>query len=185
MNFIVEDGSNVPNANAYTTVEFADAYFDDRGIVAWDNLTTLEKQQRIVVATQYIDTRWYGQFKGDEFYENQALQFPRDFWTTKVTDPVTEEVTVVPIMPIPLLQACCEYAIAVNSETMSLAGNFETSETGGAIKRKKEQVGTLQTDTEYFSKGTELGSVWAVYTIADNLMSSLLTQKVVWRCIRN
>lgn len=185
MNFIIEDGSNVPNANAYTSVEFADMYFDDRGVTAWGDFTTEQKQQRIVIATQYIDTRWFNQFKGEQFYEEQSLQFPRDFWTTKVTDPVTEEVTVVPIMPTALLQACCEYAFAVNGETMSLAGNFETSETGDRIKRKKEQVGTLQTDTEYFSPGNAQGSVWATYTIADNLMNPLLAQRVVWRCIRN
>ena len=185
MNFIVEDGTNVPNANAYVTVEFADSYFEDRGMTAWGALTTLEKQQRIVIATQYIDTRWYGQFKGQPFYDDQSLQFPRDFWTRIAIDPETDAEIETPFMPVPLLQACCEYAFAVNSETMSLAGNFETSETGGSIKRKKEQVGTLQTDTEYFSKGTELGSVWATYTIADNLMTSLLTQRCAWRCIRN
>lgn len=186
MAFIVEDGTNVANANAYTDTEFADAYFADRGITSWASLTTEQKQQRIVVATQYIDTRWLGQFKGNQFYETQSLQFPRDFWTRNVVDPEhpDEPPTVVPIMPIPLLQACCEYSIAVDAETMSLAGNFETSETGLAIKRKKEQVGTLQTDTEYFSSGTELGSVWATYTIADGIMASLLKQNIVWRCYR-
>lgn len=185
MDFIVEDGTDVSGANAYVTVEYADAYFANRGYTAWEEYTQVEKQQRIVIATQYIDTRWYGQFKGEEFYDDQSLQFPRDFWTVKVTDPVTEEESEVPVMPVQLLMACCEYARAVNGETMSLTVDFETSETGGAIKRKKEQVGTLQTDTEYFSSGTEKGSVWATYTMADNLMNALLRQSVVWRCIRN
>ena len=66
----------------------------------------------------------------------------------------------------------------------SKKNHFETSETGGAIKRKKEQVGTLQTDTEYFSNGTELGSLWEKYTLADSLMASLLKQNLVWRCYR-
>lgn len=185
MDFIVEDGTNVTDANAYITTEYADAYFLNRGYADWAEYTTEEKQQRIIIATQYIDTRWYGQFKGDEFYEDQSLQFPRDYWVTTVVDENTDEETTIPYMPKPLLMACCEYARAVNGETMSLTVDFETSETGGAIKRKKEQVGTLQTDTEYFSSGTEQGSVWATYTMADNLMNSLLKNSIVWRCIRN
>ena len=77
MAFIVEDGTNVENANAYVTVEFADSYFEDKGNSFWGTLTTEQKQQRIVVATQYIDSRWYGQFKGNMFYEKQSLEFPR------------------------------------------------------------------------------------------------------------
>lgn len=183
MAFIVEDGSNVENANAYVTVEYADAYFTDRGNDTWLALTTDQKQQRIIVATQYIDTRWYGEFKGRYAYDEQSLEFPRDVWIREQEDPETHEVVSVPYIPSPLLKACCEYAINVDEETMSLAGTFETSETGGAIKRKKEQVGTLQTDTEYFSSGTEQGSIWAVYALADSLMKPLL-KNFVWRCYR-
>lgn len=185
MAFIVEDGTNVENANAYVSLEFADSYFGDRGNTVWSAMTTEEKQQRIVVATQYIDTRWYGRFKGDRFYDEQSLDFPRDVWVKEEQDPEDPSQTIeVPFMPVNLLKACCEYAINVDEETMSLSVNFETSETGGAIKRKKEQVGTLQTDTEYFSSGTEKGSVWATYTLADGLMASLLNLGFVWRCYR-
>lgn len=183
MAFIVEDGSNVPNANAYVSLEYADAYFTDRGNDTWLGYTNDQKQQRIIIATQYIDTRWYGELKGKYFYDEQSLEFPRDAWYREVKNPETHVVTKVAYMPSPLLKACCEYAINVDEETMSLAGNFETSETGGAIKRKKEQVGTLQTDTEYFSSSTEQGSVWAGYTLADSLMKPLL-KGFVWRCYR-
>lgn len=184
MAFIVEDGTNVENANAYVSTEFADDYFSDRGLTMWEALTTEQKQQRIIVATQYIDSRWFGQFKGNPFYAEQSLAFPRDSWTKVVEDEETHELDEIPYMPNTLLRACCEYAINVDEETMSLAGNFETSETGGAIKRKKEQVGTLQTDTEYFSSSTEQGSIWAVYTLADALIKPLLINNIVWRCIR-
>ena len=42
--FIVEDGTNVENANAYVTLEYADAYFTDRGNDAWLAFTTEQKQ---------------------------------------------------------------------------------------------------------------------------------------------
>lgn len=181
--FIVEDGTNVENANAYVTLEYADAYFTDRGNDSWLAFTTEQKQQRIVVATQYIDTRWFGELKGKPFYEEQSLEFPRDVWCRTALDPETQQEMQTPYIPTALLKACCEYAINVDEETMSLSGVFETSETGGAIKRKKEQVGTLQTDTEYFSSGTEQGSIWAVYALADSLMKPLL-RNFIWRCYR-
>ena len=43
--FIVEDGTNVENANAYVTLEYADAYFTDRGNDSWLAFTTEQKQQ--------------------------------------------------------------------------------------------------------------------------------------------
>ena len=185
IDFVVEDGTDVPNANAYVSVEYADAYFENKGISDWGELTLTAKQSRIIVATQYIDARWFGQFKGDRFYEDQTLEFPRDEWTRTVEDPVTEETSIVPYMPAPLLMAACEYAYAVDSETMSLAVNYETTDTGDRIKRKKEQVGTLQTDTEYFNPGSAEGSLWASYTLADSLIARLLKQTNVMRCIRN
>ena len=183
--FIVEDGTDVSGANAYVSVEYADAYFENKGISDWGGLTLTAKQSRIIVATQYIDARWFGQFKGDKFYADQTLEFPRDEWTRTETDPISGKKTTVPIMPAPLLMAACEYAIAVDGETMSLAVNYETTETGDRIKRKKEQVGTLQTDTEYFNPGSAEGSLWATYTLADSLIARLLKQTNVMRCIRN
>ena len=32
IDFVVEDGTDVPNANAYISVEYADAYFENKGI---------------------------------------------------------------------------------------------------------------------------------------------------------
>lgn len=184
MDFIVEDGSIVDDANAYVPVNYADSYFDNKGITEWGEYTNEVKQRRIIVATQYIDARWGGRFRGDVLSETQSLEFPRDTWTIKILDSNTGEYITRAYMPNALLMACCEYAIAVDSDTMSLSVNYETSDTGDRIKRKKEQVGTLQTDTEYFSPSNTSGSLWANYTLADSLMSKLLNQTNVMRCIR-
>ena len=77
MEFIVEDGTNVEGANAYVALAYADAYFENRGITGWGEMTQEARQQRIIVATQYIDARWFGQFKGDKVYADQTLEFPR------------------------------------------------------------------------------------------------------------
>lgn len=185
MEFIVEDGTNVEGANAYAALAYADAYFENRGITGWGEMTQEARQQRIIVATQYIDARWFGQFKGDKVYADQTLEFPRSEWVIDITDANTGEIIQRPFMPAPLLMAACEYAWAVDGETMSLAVNYETTDTGDRIKRKKEQVGTLQTDTEYFSPGSAEGSLWANYTLADSLIARLLKQSNVMRCIRN
>ena len=49
IDFVVEDGTDVPNANAYISVEYADAYFENKGISDWGELTLAAKQSRIIM----------------------------------------------------------------------------------------------------------------------------------------
>lgn len=66
MAFIIETGAGVPNANAYASPTFVDAYLSDRNRIAdaWQAQSSTRKQQAIVVATSYIDSRWGPRFKG-------------------------------------------------------------------------------------------------------------------------
>lgn len=67
MAFTIETGAGVPNANAYAPVAFVDAYLLERSRNtenAWASQSATRKQQAIVVATGYIDTRWGPRFKG-------------------------------------------------------------------------------------------------------------------------
>ena len=70
MVFIVETGAGTPNANAYTTPVFVDAYLLDENLEAlnlWSTQTTTRKQQGIVAASRHIDVRWGNQVKGERF----------------------------------------------------------------------------------------------------------------------
>jgi hypothetical protein len=67
MVFIVETGNGIPNANAYAPTSFVDAYLADRARSAensWQSLAGTRKQQAVVVASSYIDSRWGPRFKG-------------------------------------------------------------------------------------------------------------------------
>ena len=72
---IVENGTGLPNANSYVTVEFADDYFSARGVSGWVSLTTEKKEQALICGTDFIDSiyQWYGKKATSE----QALRFPR------------------------------------------------------------------------------------------------------------
>ena len=72
---IVEDGTGLPNADSYVSVEFADSYFSARGVSGWESLSTEQKEQSLICATDFIESiyQWYGKKATSE----QALRFPR------------------------------------------------------------------------------------------------------------
>lgn len=77
MAFVPEDGTGKEDANSYIDEAFADSYFDDRGNTVWAALTSPEKQQALVRATDYIDQRFGKKFRGDRESKKQALEWPR------------------------------------------------------------------------------------------------------------
>lgn len=181
MEFIVEDGSIVENANSYVSVQYADDYFAIRNIDVWSAFTDEQKKARLIVATQYIDLKYGVRFKGDIVSNVQPLSFPRTPWFVKESENSPEKY----FLPKNLIQACCEYALVVDGESMSLVSNITSSATGGEIKRKKENVGAIETETEYFSSSSSSYSVYPVYTIADGLMEYLCVNPISMFCIRN
>jgi len=67
MTLIVETGAGLRNSNSYVTVAALDTYLTDRAREtenSWDTATTAQKEAALILATQYIDTRWGGRFKG-------------------------------------------------------------------------------------------------------------------------
>lgn len=176
--FIVEDGSIVANANSYTTVEFASNYFASKGIVSWDSLTQDQKEACLVIATQYVDVKYNKQFKGKLISEDQSLMFPRTYFTKVVNNERSY------CIPTVLQQAICEYAICVDLTTMSLTQTFVASGVG-ELKRKKEEVGAIKTEYEYFQGSTnDNREYYNHYVLADGLITSLL-KDYSYRCIRN
>ena len=69
---IVEDGTGLPNANTYITVEYARQYGHDRGIDLGEAHLIA---QNLVLAADYISTK--GPFKGKVLSLDQSLDFPR------------------------------------------------------------------------------------------------------------
>jgi len=75
MAFVVETGAGLSDANAYISVEDANAYHVDRGNVAWTG-TESQKQVAIVKATQYLEAAytWITGYRGTA---TQRLNWPR------------------------------------------------------------------------------------------------------------
>lgn len=74
MTLIIEDGSNVPNANSYATVEELRTFAGERGIsVPADDV---EVEALLIRAMDYIETL-DGRFYGVRGYDDQPLSWPR------------------------------------------------------------------------------------------------------------
>lgn len=65
----VEDGSGVREANTYATVDFFKTYHNNRGN-AISAITDNDIEKLLIVAADYIDTRWGLRFKGRRYFRS-------------------------------------------------------------------------------------------------------------------
>ena len=77
MSLVVEDGTGLETANTYATIAEADSYHSDRGNSAWTEATEPAKTEALILATEYLDARYYFRWKGFKKREKQALEWPR------------------------------------------------------------------------------------------------------------
>lgn len=165
MTLVVEDGTGLPNANAYISVAYANEYFASRGNAAWAAITDeATKENAIINATEYLDVRWV--FSGDILNEEQALSFPR-IDLPRCARGAT--------FPEPVKKATAEYA--VRALTGPLAPDPSVDPSGFAVKRKKEKVGPIEEETELAagSGWAALPASWVPYPWADALLSCFIT----------
>lgn len=161
MAFTVEDGTGVADANAYITVAWANAYHADRGNTAWTGADAL-KEQAIVRATDYIETRWTGQFRGTpEFLDPlQPLQWPR--LNAYDANGIAYEG-----IPDLLMRATAEYALRALSA--ALMPDPEYAQGATTLVRKK--IGPIETETRY---AEVVNPIVHEYPLADRLLRPLL-----------
>lgn len=131
MNFVVEDGTGLPNANSYCEVDFFRDYWSDRG-VDYTGKTNEELQGLLVQATQYID-RGY-RYIGKKLTKEQSLQFPRVY----IYDSVLYK-----NLPIEIKFATCE-AVKILID----GGELFSNETN-LVTEKSEAVGVIKTTYKY------------------------------------
>ncbi len=102
--FIVEDGSGVPGANSYVTVEEADDYLVQNIHVSekWAALDTNTKQYLLSWASRYLDQ--HARWNGYPTYPSARLKWPRSYVRVdgQLIDPHT--------IPQPIKDATCELA---------------------------------------------------------------------------
>lgn len=124
---IVENGTGLPNANSYVSVEFADDYFSARGVTEWTAFATTVKEQLLIKATDFIDNVF--QWNGKKQFDTQALRFPR----VDIRDYEGAEMSGIPTC---LKQAVCDAALISNGGEL-----FQTSDANGDVL--SEKIGEL------------------------------------------
>ena len=162
MAFTPEDGTGVEDANAYGSVAGADAYFLDRGITTWTG-TDGVKQSALIRATDYVEKRFKGQWRGTRGSQEQGLAWPRTY-AYDVDGFLLEEV------PLDLERAIYEYAL--RALTASLLPDPTVDATGRTVVSKREKVGPIEEETRY-SESAVLDVLIHPYPAADLLLKGL------------
>lgn len=103
MAFTLETGDGVASANAYVDVAFVDEYHGDRGRTAWSGGDSV-KQAAIIRASEYVDKRFGGRFRGYRQDSGQALEWPR-------LDAEDDDGYLLQGVPFQLKKAVAEYAL--------------------------------------------------------------------------
>lgn len=138
MAFVVEDGTGLVNANAYTSVAFMRAYWAEVGTTFAQADGLLEVA--LIKATRYVEARYDGRWLGIREFPDapQALAWPRLY----VRQPDScEDYTGV---PLPLQRAVAEYA-----QRALLGTNLQPDATVNPfITKTKKKVGPLETEEE-------------------------------------
>jgi uncharacterized linocin/CFP29 family protein len=163
MAFTLEDGTGIAGANAYVTVAEVDAYHLDRFNPGWKG-DTEQLEAAIIRATDYVETRWRGKFRGQKASSTQGLSFPRE----NLCDELGNALTGVPqvLKNVVSILALCALAGPLY---VQVASNTQ----GQAVTRLKRKVGPIETDTQFVAGGQV--STVKKYPEADRLMGNLVT----------
>lgn len=77
MAIVIEDGSGLPDSEAYISVTDADTYFSNRGNTAWAALNTAAKEAALRLSTDYMGAVYGPRWCGERLTDTQALDWPR------------------------------------------------------------------------------------------------------------
>lgn len=160
--FLVEDGTAVPEANAYITIQYSLNYHGSRGNAYWSTLALTAQQQAIVRASEYLDIRFGPRFRGRKLTLQQGLQWPRG----NAFDNSRYCYSGIDSVPRNLQKACAEYAIRaaslqtlapdppmlVNPQDLSQnppTGGGTAEVSNGMIVKELDKVGPIEEEHFY------------------------------------
>jgi len=164
---IVEDGSGVPNANTYNSLEMADEYHRQSGNDAWFNGTDSPSDDKrasaLIRAAIILDGTYKSRWPGRRTHgRNQGLDWPR----TGAADVDGNEIADDEI-PREILQAQNEMALREYTNPGSL--NPDVIETSRVLR---EKVGDLEVQ---YADVTKIGGSIPQLTFVDNILAGLLS----------
>ena len=153
MALIIEDGSNVANANSYVTLTEVRAYALARGVTL--SIIDSDVEVLVIKAMDYLESL-RNKYQGTKTYTDQALQWPRE---NVYIDGILQANDSIPEL---LKDAECRAVMEINNEIDLLP-----TETGLGIK--KEVVGPIE--MEYFK---DIGITGSVSAALNALLEPLL-----------
>jgi len=134
MTLIVEDGTRKPDAEAYCSVAFADAWHLSRGMTTWATMSEAEKEAAIRRATHFMLQAYRLRWHGWRATSTQALDWPRV--DVPIADgPAENGLYDDDVVPIEVQQANAE--LAFKAASGDLMPDVDKS---SAVKREKVDV---------------------------------------------
>lgn len=162
ISIIVEDGSNVTNANSFVTLAEVRAYAEQRGATVPANDDALGAM--VINACDYLEAQ-ANRFQGDVSNEGQSLQWPR----TGVYVGNSETELASNVIPKQLKSAQCATVLALN-EGVDILPNYSASD---FVVREK--VGPIETEYADPSKVGITPTLTNVEALLQPLFGSTLT----------
>ena len=169
MSLVVEDGSGKTDADSYLSVADADTYHTNHsGSTDWSGADTAVKEKALRLATQYLDVRYNGLWKGYRSNVGQALDWPRAYVDDSDGFYYDSDE-----MPPRIKDATAELALKVIEGDTLLADIKKP----GAIKRKRVKAAVVETETEYVGGYNQVKK----YPLIDGLIRPLIEVGVLER----
>ena len=154
MAFVVEDGSGISGANSLTSVEFTDAYFDERGNTEWGTSTIPDPEAALVAASDYVLNRHRGRW----LIEGADEAGP---WTPGV------------VVPVRLQQAVAEVGLRIGR-----GDDLDPDYVGAQqVKQDRKSMGPISHDVTYVD-ATDADDVRTSIPVVDDLLRGLVRTHV-------
>jgi hypothetical protein len=165
MTLIVTPGA--PDADSYTALADADAYFTARGIATWTG-TDAVKEQALRRATTYLDNQYRSRWVGVRVNETQSLAWPRQGRCGAVLYDSDDFQIAADAIPVQLRDACIEVAL------LTLTGVVlePRLERGGQVKSIGKSVGPLRKDVVYMDGAPVMDRLIVVEGLLRGLVTS-------------
>ena len=165
MPLVVEDGTGLVGADAYTSVADADAYFLASANATWAAAAIPAKEVAIVKATRYMEKRFGTKWKGLIASSEQALGWPRRYVYDERGTELVDQV------PVQIARACAEYAVQALVNPLIPETVYPIADGApvpfGRINRKVEKVGPIYEETYYSTDGAHASRVGSGSSLVD------------------
>jgi len=165
MALVVEDGTGKSDADSYLSEADADTYNTAHSASTdWSGADSADKEKALRLATQYLDVRYDGLWKGYKATDAQALAWPRI--VAEKEDCYDSAYYAQDALPAVLEKATAELALRViEGDTL-----FDDITKPGTIKSQSVTVGPIQKSIEYMGGYNQVKK----YPLIDGLVRPLI-----------